>query len=600
MSIWLLRVLVVALVWSRPVGAWSVEDLVQSPDSVSATEGSQGPAEPPAEIPAVEIPTDGPDPEPTVPGPPPPPDPSEMTFAISEFQVEGNTILSPEQVKAVLDRHIGPSQRVKDVDDARAALESIYRDAGYPAVLVAVPEQTIENGIVKLTVIESKIAEMSVTGNRHISTQRLLDKVPSLRPGMILHEPTVLADLDTLNATPDRQVVPVLTVGQEPGTVNLELKVRDRLPLHGSVEWNNRGTPSTPEQRLSAAVRYTDLFAREHTLALQTFQSPQDWGAVQVYSASYVVPLETGRTFIAYLAVSDSESAVDGSAINIGGDVAIGGNATIGGVRYTVEMDPAHQLTVGLDLKHLRESQAEFPFPGGTITQVVSSPVSYSPVSLAYTGSVQDDEQATRWSLSIIENISWLLPEGGKENFGGDPETLVDSDLTNDVPGNRTGATGTFFVIKAHGTHVRQLDDGFSLSLTLDGQVASEPLISAEQFFGGGVESVRGYIENEAQGDHGIRGSVEVNTPYWRIRGSKPWLSGSLQGALFVDAAGLQVKDPEPDEKNHHTLVGLGVGVRARLVQGVQARIDQAWALADGPTTRKGDTRGHFSILVEF
>lgn len=589
-SIRVLRLLVMVCCWTFAGDARAADDPVSTPGPDAAAETLQ-PSETLAEgsdEPTAPAPTAS---EPVVPEPPP--DPAQLTFAIGEFQVEGNTILSSEQMKTVLDRHIGLEQRVKNVDAARAALEALYRDSGYPAVLVAVPEQTIDNGVVRLTVIESKIAEIAVTGNRHISTQRLLAKLPSLRPGMVLHEPTVLADLDAVNATPDRQVAPILTVGQEPGTVNLELKVRDRLPLHGSVEWNNRGTPSTPEQRVSAVVRYTDLFAREHTLALQTFQSPQDWGAVQVYSASYVVPVGGDRTFVGYLAVSDSESTVDGSAIDIGGGVAIGGNATIGGVRYTFELNPERQLAVGLDYKHLRESQAQFPFSEGTETFVVTPPVSYSPVSLTFTGSVQDDAQRTGWSLSVIENISWLLPEGGKENFGGDPEDP-------DMPPNRKGATGTFFVIKAHGTHVRQLDDGFSLSLTLDGQLASEPLISAEQFFGGGIESVRGYIENEAQGDHGIRGSVEIGTPHLLFKGPYRRLNGSLQGALFVDAAGLQVKNPQPDEVNNRTLVGLGIGVRARLVQGMQARLDQGWALADGPTTRRGDTRGHFSILVEF
>ncbi len=538
------------------------------------------------------------------PTPEPPPDPAQLAFAISEFRVEGNTLLPPEQLTALLDRYRGPSQRVKDVDDARAALESAYRDSGYPTVVAAVPEQTIEGGIVRLTVIESRLGEVSVTGNRHISTQRLLAKLPSLRSGGILHEPTVLEQLDAANATPDRQVVPVLTVGEEPGTVNLELKVTDRLPLHGSVEWNNRGTPSTPEQRLVARIRYTDLFAKEHTLALQTFQSPQDWGAVQVYSASYVVPLEAGATFVAYLATSDSVSSV----VQLGGDVGIPGNATIAGIRYTWGLQaPRQELSLGLDFKHLRQSDVEFPDDPTTTafdpaTFVVSDAVSYSPVSLAYTGSRQDDETLTHWSLSIMENISWLLPQGGKENFGGDPDTLppVDFDPTNDVPGNRAGATGTFFVIRAHGTHVRPLDEGFSLTLNVDGQAASEPLISAEQFFGGGIESVRGYIENEALGDHGIRGAAEIDTPYWLFRGPHPLLSGSLQGALFVDAAGLQVKDPEPGQVNNVTLAGAGLGLRARLAGGLQARIDQAWALSNGPITREGATRGHFSVLVEF
>lgn len=569
--------LAVALLWSGSGNVWSADEAVA----------------PAASVPVETLPDPTQAPAPTTPDGPLEPDPSKIVFAVTEYRVEGNAILPSDQVNAILAQYRGSMQRVSDVEQARGALESAYREAGYPTVLVVVPEQTVEDGVVKLTVIESKLGELTVTGNRHISTRRLLDKLPSLRPGVILHEPTVLEELDGVNATLDRQVVPVLTVGQDPGTVNLELKVRDRVPLHGNVEWNNRGTPSTPEQRLSVSVRYADVFAREHILALQTTQSPQDWGAVEVYGASYVIPLEGRRSLSTYVATSNSRSALDGSSLSTaGGDVAITGNATVAGVRYAFEIKELHQLSVGLDYKRLGESEALFP--GDLGTAVVSTPVSYAPVSLAYSGSARDDDGVTRWSLSIKEHIADLVPGGGKREFGGDPEDPLA------VPGNRAGATGTFFVIQAGGGRVQQLEDGFSLSLAVDGQVASEPLIAAEQFLAGGIESVRGYIENEAQGDHGIRGAVELTTPRRLFRGPERWFSGSLQAALFADGAALSVKDAPPGQTNHYTLVGLGFGVRVMLMEGIEARLDQAWALADGTVTRRGDARGHVSLKFLF
>ena len=151
-----------------------------------------------------------------------------------------------------------------------------------------------------------------------------------------------------------------------------------------------------------------------------------------------------------------------------------------------------HELSIGIDYKHQPQSDLTLQSAVGSITLVVASAISYAPVSLAYSGSAVDDDGVTRWSLSLLENISGLVPGGGEEEFGGDPDTLFDGDLENDVPGNRVGATGTFFVIKGRGSRVQSLDQGFSLSMSLDGQVASEPLIPAEQYFAGGVESVRG------------------------------------------------------------------------------------------------------------
>jgi hemolysin activation/secretion protein len=511
--------------------------------------------------------------------------PAELTFEVTSYRVEGNTLLDSAQIDATLTSFTGPQMKVADVDRARLALEALYHDAGYPAVIVSLPEQTVENGVVQLQVMESKLAEVTVSGNRYISTQRLLGKLPSISPGAILHEPTILADLDAVNATPDRQVAPVLTVGSEPGTVNLELKVKDRPPLHGNVEWNNRGTPNTPEQRLSASVRYLDMFAREHALAIQTLQSPQDWGAVQVYSASYLVPLGADRNVSGYVAMSESESQIPE------GDASIPGNATIGGLRYTSELKAARQLSVSLDYKHLQEIEATFP---DGLTYVVAPPVSYAPVTLGYTGSAGEEDAFTWWSVSIMENIAGMVPGGDTEDFGGDP------DDPPPVPKNRDGATGTFFVLRAQASRAQQLDDGFSLSLAASGQLASEPLIAAEQFFAGGIESVRGYMENEALGDHGFRASVELMSPRAAFAQYVRPSRGTMQVGFFMDVAGLWRKDPLPGEEDYRSLVGAGVGARVALGNGLTAKLDQGWALADGTITRRGDTRGHVSVTVEF
>jgi hemolysin activation/secretion protein len=47
-------------------------------------------------------------------------------------------------------------------------------------------------------------------------------------------------EIVALNQWLDRRVTPTLRGGVEPGTVDVDLKVKDILPLHGSVELNNR------------------------------------------------------------------------------------------------------------------------------------------------------------------------------------------------------------------------------------------------------------------------------------------------------------------------------------------------------------------------
>ena len=76
--------------------------------------------------------------------------------------------------------------RAADVEKGRDILEKFYHDEGYPSVLVNIPEQKVEDGMIRLQVIESKISVTRVTGNRYFSTEHILDRLPSLAPGTII------------------------------------------------------------------------------------------------------------------------------------------------------------------------------------------------------------------------------------------------------------------------------------------------------------------------------------------------------------------------------------------------------------------------------
>ncbi len=71
-------------------------------------------------------------------------------FDIWEFQVSGNSMLDPRTIEKTVYPFLGPSRAVPDVEQARQALEALYRDAGFGAVAVNIPEQDVDQGIVKL------------------------------------------------------------------------------------------------------------------------------------------------------------------------------------------------------------------------------------------------------------------------------------------------------------------------------------------------------------------------------------------------------------------------------------------------------------------
>lgn len=527
-------------------------------------------------------------------------------FTIKEFVVEGSTLLPPSKIDEITGKYRGPGKQMADLERARAELEKAYQALGFPTIIVSIPEQTIEEGTVRFQVIEGRLYDIRVTGNEHYPRWQILDKLPSVRVGKLLEEKQLVKELDAVNANPDLKVTPVLKAGTEPGTVDLELKVKDRLPFHAKITSDNKGPFTTPAHRLTVEGSYTNLWQADHILSLQTTQTPTDWGAVQGYSATYVAPISGPQHALAvYASKVVSQSILGGTTLAISpGDVSVAGNATVAGVRYFFPVfeggTSTHTITLGADYKRLEKTEATFP---GTLgTAVVLSPIQYTPLSLGYSAVHPDSYGMTL--LSATAKGYWpVIPGGKKEDFAGDPNDPFNK------PGNRAGATGKFFVLQATFDRAQPLPLGFNLALHADGQWANEPLVPAEQYFAGGMDSVRGYIQSESIGDHAVRGRAEVTTPnlidipidwiWQRRRSSEVKIEWKI--AAFYDTANLWIARAPAGQRNEFRLEGVGAGLRARLVPyNLTFHFDQGYALRDATATRRGDSFAHFMLSLAY
>src|SRR3974390_1330670 len=72
----------------------------------------------------------------------------EPTFDILEYRVEGNSVLPKLTIERAVYPHLGEKKRIADVEKARASLEKAYHDAGYATVVVNVPVQKVDKGVV--------------------------------------------------------------------------------------------------------------------------------------------------------------------------------------------------------------------------------------------------------------------------------------------------------------------------------------------------------------------------------------------------------------------------------------------------------------------
>ncbi len=308
-----------------------------------------------------------------------------------------------------------------------------------------------------------------------------------------------------------------------------------------------------------------------------------------------------------YASKSQSASVLAGSSISVGGtggNIAIAGNAFVAGVRYIFPIfrggESTHQLSVGIDYKNLKPTDATFP---DGETAVVLSPIAYTPFSMAYTGFYPDRFGLTKLALSAKGYVAGMIPGGTEEDFGGNP-----NDPTGQ-PGNRQGSTGTFAVLQGGLDRAQSLPGDFTLALHVDGQWGSQPLIPAEEYFAGGMDTVRGYLTYEAIGDNAVRGRAELTTPelfaipidrIWQRRRSSDYTIRAKL-ATFYDVAQLWVLQAPPGQTSQLRLEGVGYGIRVKFPKDIgQLIIDQGFALQQTLNTKRGDNFVNFSVGLAF
>ncbi len=503
----------------------------------------------------------------------------ENAFTINEYRVLGNTALPAIDIETALYPYLGDGKQIADVESARQLLEKLYRDRGYGTVYVDIPEQSVDQGIVRLKVTEGKLARIRVTGTRYFSNGKIRESLSALQPGTVLSLPELQAQLGTLNQqSRDRAITPVLKAGQSPGTVDIELKVQDSLPFHGSVELNDRYSANTTHTRASINLSYDNLFQKFHSLSLQYQTSPQDLNETQVLAATYLAPVGDGNLLAVYAVDTNSDFAV----VSTGGDLSVLGAGNIYGVRYIVRLPMVDRytqnITLGADYKDFADNIVLADGAKDT------TPIRYVTWSAAYGGNQFRDNSNTGYNLGLNFGVRGVVNDQAQFSY------------------KRYQGNANFFYLRGDTNHTQSLWRKSALYIRASGQWSPEPLISNEQFAVGGADGVRGYLESAQLGDSGVSTTVELRSPSMHN-----WLGKWAQQLMvfgFYDAAQvrqiLQRIEDGTAYDNYATLSSTGAGMRFVGLNGVEAALDWAYALKPLGEIEKGDSRIHFRVRYAF
>jgi len=156
--------------------------------------------------------------------------PLELRFDIERYRVEGNTLLAAPEVEAMVAPFTGKGRDFGDVQKALEALEAAYRARGFSAVQVYLPEQELAKGEVLLRVIEAKVKNVEVKGNKFFSEENVRESLPSLAAGKTPNANEVAKNLRLVNENPAKQTNVTLRAGAGEGEVDAVAEVADDDP----------------------------------------------------------------------------------------------------------------------------------------------------------------------------------------------------------------------------------------------------------------------------------------------------------------------------------------------------------------------------------
>ncbi|WP_349644587.1 MULTISPECIES: ShlB/FhaC/HecB family hemolysin secretion/activation protein [unclassified Bradyrhizobium] len=507
-------------------------------------------------------------------------------FDIDDFAVQGADTLPQIEIEEAIYPFLGPGKTAEDVEKARAALEKAYHDKGFQTVSVAVPQQNVTGGVVTLKVSELKIGRLRVKNSRYFDVGRIKGSAPSLAEGTVPNFGAVTKDIVSLNQWPDRRITPALRAGVTPGTVDVDLNVEDKAPIHGSLEYNNRQSPSTTPTRLSATVHYDNLWQLGHSLSFTYQVAPERPNDAQVFSGSYLarVPDLDWLSLLFYAVKSNSNVATIGGANVIGPGQIFGGRAVM---TLPTRDSLFHTLSVGIDYKHFDQTMR-------LGQDGYNSPVTYFPLVASYGATFQTEKFTTQFNASVTHNLR--KPSSSWDEFDN----------------KRYYASANFTHVNLDVSHTHELPEGFQIYGKVQGQISDGPMVSSEQFSLGGLDTVRGYLESEILGDDGVAGNLELRSPnigdmlQSRMKsaaGDKPLPFNTFNEwrfFVFADGGHASIQRPLDSQQSKFDVWSYGVGTRFKVFDTFNGVVAYSVPMVTQTYTRSGDPRVNFRIWGEF
>ncbi|OYE05620.1 ShlB/FhaC/HecB family hemolysin secretion/activation protein [Nostoc sp. 'Peltigera membranacea cyanobiont' 232] len=463
--------------------------------------------------------------------------PSGESFHVKEIQVTGYSVLKDEIIK------LKQPLENKDITfeqllQLRSQITKLYVDNGYISSGAFIPNnQDIASGVVQIQVVEGELEGISILGLKRLQTAYVRSRIARLA-GKPLNQKRLEEALQLLQLDPAiKRVNAELTAGSTPGNNILQVTITESPAFHAGVIFANDQSPSVGSEQGTVFIAHDNLLGFGDKFNAEYAASE----GLDIYNINYSIPFNAldGTIGVRY---SNSGSRIIESKFS---DLDIRSEAeTLSfNVRQPLTHTPNNEFALGLAFD-LRRSQ----------TFILNDiPFSFTE------GPENGKSKATviRFSQDWLQrNANSVLAARSQFSFGigGFDATVNDS-----------GTDGRFFSWVGQFQWVQRLSPRILMLAKVNTQLTPDSLLSLEKISIGGVDTVRGYRQNQIVADNGVVGGVEVRIPLTSN-------VQTLQLIPFVDIG--TAWNNRGINADSQTIASLGLGLNWQPLNGLVLRAD--------------------------
>lgn len=413
------------------------------------------------------------------------PEAEKIKFTLRKLIFEGNHVYSNAQLLPIYQSKLNTNISIAELQGIVQDITNFYRNNGYILSRAIIPPQHVNEGVIRIRIIEGYISKVKIVGNARGAADIILaygNKISQSRP---IRLNVLERYLRLANEIPGVQVKAVLEPSKtDVGASDLNLAVQERI-INASISYDNYGTLYIGPLQITATTNVNSMFRSGDTTRATYLAATRD-KELHYFDLAYITPLGSQG----WSGTAGGNQSRTTPALNLRPLQTLGlANTYYASVQYPLIRSRSEDLTLDGGFTYLDSKTTLLD------NQVLLYNDHIRPIRIGGNYNFAD-----RWSGT---DFSGLHLEQGLKILGA-------SSNPNSFTVSRFGADGIFTKINAQIARIQPLTNRLSLYTLAQIQYSFNPLLSSEQFGFGGSQVGRGYDPAEILGDRGADGTLEL------------------------------------------------------------------------------------------